>query len=139
MQERAQDTLGARIEKVADLVMDFFDVGQVHPDQERREMMVDRRFDRMGQEVLGHPVADGAVVSLDLAEHDAPVADGPVDQGDPEVDVVNAGLDALDRASKVHPHPIRTLKHNAPQKAGIWRTCCQQFTEAGCNLLTDVR
>ena len=81
-------------------------------------MMVDRRLDGMGQEVLGHPVADGAVVRLDLAEHDAPVADGSVHQGDPEVNVVNAGLDALDPTSKVHPHldTIRTLKHNARKK-----------------------
>ena len=66
--------------------------------------MVDGRLDRVGQEVLGHPVTDGSVGGLDLAEHDAPVADRLVDQGDLEVDVMNVGPDALDRTAMTHPN-----------------------------------
>lgn len=68
-------------ENVADFVMNPFDVGQIHADHQRSKVMIDGRLDGVGQEVLGHPVADGAVGGLHLAERDASVADRLVDQG----------------------------------------------------------
>ena len=87
---------------MADLVVNFFHVGQVHANHQGSEVMVDGRLDRVCQEILGHPVTDGAVGGLDLAEHDASVADRLVDKGHLEVDVVNAGLNPLDYGLTTH-------------------------------------